>query len=168
MVLQGDDDGDGFTESQGDCDDNNSAIYPGAIEICGDGIDQDCNGSDKECSGPKPGHWSGDFSGGKDISFTVSDDSNYVYDFTGEFDCNGSIFGKGKYSFTLTFSKPVMKIENNEFSGNVSTSHDDFHVDGSISVKFIRNDYAKIKFHYIVNVTDIGSDSGYTSSYLWN
>lgn len=37
-------DGDGVSTGQGDCNDN--AIYPGAIEICGDGIDQDCNGSD--------------------------------------------------------------------------------------------------------------------------
>jgi hypothetical protein len=44
-----DTDGDGFTENQGDCDDNDNSIYPGAPEICGDGIDQDCDGSDKIC-----------------------------------------------------------------------------------------------------------------------
>ena len=33
----------------GDCDDGNADIYPGAEEICGDGIDQDCSGTDKEC-----------------------------------------------------------------------------------------------------------------------
>ena len=45
----GDDDMDGFTGSQGDCDDTNPDIYPGAEEICGDGIDQDCDGSDVAC-----------------------------------------------------------------------------------------------------------------------
>jgi len=45
-----DNDGDGYTENQGDCNDSNSTIHPGATEICGDGIDQDCNGSDLICN----------------------------------------------------------------------------------------------------------------------
>ena len=44
-----DNDGDGFTENQGDCNDNDNSIYPDAEEICGDGIDQDCDGSDLPC-----------------------------------------------------------------------------------------------------------------------
>ena len=32
-----------------DCDDSNSSIYPGAEEICGDLIDQNCNGEDLIC-----------------------------------------------------------------------------------------------------------------------
>ena len=34
-----DDDGDGYTEIQGDCADNNPTIHPFAEEICGDGLD---------------------------------------------------------------------------------------------------------------------------------
>jgi hypothetical protein len=45
-----DNDKDGFTENQNDCDDNNSDIHPDAKEVCGDGIDQDCNGKDLACS----------------------------------------------------------------------------------------------------------------------
>jgi len=37
-----DNDGDGFTESQGDCADNDVSIYPTAPEVC-DGIDSDCD-----------------------------------------------------------------------------------------------------------------------------
>ncbi len=36
-------DGDGFTTCQGDCDDGNPAIYPGAVEIC-NGRDDNCDG----------------------------------------------------------------------------------------------------------------------------
>jgi len=39
-----DDDGDGFTEDGGDCDDGNPAIWPGAPESC-DGADDDCDGT---------------------------------------------------------------------------------------------------------------------------
>jgi hypothetical protein len=48
-----DNDGDGYTENQGDCNDANAFIHPGANEICGDGVDQDCNGSDLPCP-PSP------------------------------------------------------------------------------------------------------------------
>jgi|GEM_PF-3990651 len=44
-----DDDGDGYSEYQGDCNDNDTTIYPGAEEFCADGIDQNCNGRDLPC-----------------------------------------------------------------------------------------------------------------------
>lgn len=39
-----DDDGDGLAEVDGDCDDTSASIHPGAIEVCGDGADDDCDG----------------------------------------------------------------------------------------------------------------------------
>ncbi len=39
-----DGDGDGFTVSDGDCDDTNRNVHPGADEIPGDGLDNDCDG----------------------------------------------------------------------------------------------------------------------------
>jgi beta-glucanase (GH16 family) len=42
-----DDDNDGYTENQGDCNDNDPTQNPGAIDLnCGDGIDQNCDGRD--------------------------------------------------------------------------------------------------------------------------
>jgi Putative metal-binding motif len=42
----GDLDGDSFTTDDGDCDDSDPSIYPGAEEIPGDGIDSNCDESD--------------------------------------------------------------------------------------------------------------------------
>ena len=38
----GDFDGDGWTTAEGDCDDEDASIYPGAFESC-DGVDDDCD-----------------------------------------------------------------------------------------------------------------------------
>jgi len=40
-----DDDHDGWTDCDGDCDDADDTSFPGALEVC-DGADQDCNGID--------------------------------------------------------------------------------------------------------------------------
>ena len=39
-------DGDGYSEADGDCDDDNASIHPGAEETPGDGIDSNCDGND--------------------------------------------------------------------------------------------------------------------------
>ena len=42
-TLEYDDDGDGYSELAGDCDDADPGAHPGAVELC-DGADNDCNG----------------------------------------------------------------------------------------------------------------------------
>ncbi|MBN1336393.1 MAG: FG-GAP repeat protein [Deltaproteobacteria bacterium] len=39
----------GESECSSDCDDTLASVFPGAVEICGDGVDQDCNGADMGC-----------------------------------------------------------------------------------------------------------------------
>jgi hypothetical protein len=50
IVICRDRDNDGATEDV-DCNDNNPAIRPGAVEACGDGLDNNCNGTvDEQCA----------------------------------------------------------------------------------------------------------------------
>jgi len=63
--LNIDHDGDGFSENNGDCDDTNAQVNPGATEI-EDGVDNDCDG---------------DIDEGFDASGTVTDIDGNTYDY---------------------------------------------------------------------------------------
>lgn len=50
-----DHDDDGVSVAQGDCNDSDPAIHPGAVDTCGDGINSDCVDGDPPCEPCNPG-----------------------------------------------------------------------------------------------------------------
>jgi len=44
-----DGDGDGISSCDGDCNDGDASIFPGAEDVCDDGVDQDCSGAERLC-----------------------------------------------------------------------------------------------------------------------
>ncbi|MFH1466160.1 MAG: MopE-related protein [Pseudomonadota bacterium] len=44
-----DTDGDGTSPADGDCDDSDPDVGPSEVEVCGNGVDDDCSGGDQPC-----------------------------------------------------------------------------------------------------------------------
>ncbi len=83
-------DGDGYTVAEGDCDDNNDAIYPFAIDVPYDGIDSNCRG-DSDYDADYDGHDAEAFGGDdcEDRNAAISPSANdRPYDGT-DSDCSG-------------------------------------------------------------------------------
>ena len=93
-------DGDGYCESTvecvdgsepGDCDDGDWAIHPGAVEVCGDGIDWDCSGDsdDGTMDQDGDGDLSESCSGGSDCDDTDPSMNSTDADEDGLSSCEG-------------------------------------------------------------------------------
>lgn len=132
-----DKDKDGFTKEQGDCDDSDPSINPDATEICGDGIDQDCDGSDLPCltCADLAGHWTGHY-----IEYHctgVRVDENFSMDI--ENDCSFTFyFFFGNVNGTWTISNYTISSTVDPGTGqcglytNIATV-DGNHMEGTIS-----------------------------------
>jgi hypothetical protein len=55
-----DDDGDGYSEFGGDCDDGDPEVHPGAVDAVNDGLDADCDGADPVVEEPELSDIDGD------------------------------------------------------------------------------------------------------------
>jgi Leucine-rich repeat (LRR) protein len=84
----------GYVENNEDCDDEDSSINPGVLEICDDGIDNNCvNGTDEGCSGDNRQYWfvdaDGDGYGDPTVwEYTNNPSPGYVTDSN---DCNDQV-----------------------------------------------------------------------------
>ena len=82
----------GYVSNKTDCNDTNASVHPGATEIAGDNIDQDCNGSDLQVSKTWYQDYDGDGYGNpnqsKSTTFMLY---GYVLDNTDCNDMNASI-----------------------------------------------------------------------------
>jgi hypothetical protein len=113
-------DGDDYFIAEGDCNDLDRCTYPGATEICGDGIDQDCNGSDLACIG-SPGVPTGIYGGTTDendpIIIAVSGNGHVITDFVIWIEMS---VGMGTCTAPFTTSECVVEITGSSFEVDVS------------------------------------------------
>src|SRR5581483_9662329 len=63
----------GFVDNCDDCDDGDKNIHPGASEIAGDGVDEDCDGVDL-CFVDEDGDGHGDVSGATAVGASLDCD----------------------------------------------------------------------------------------------
>jgi len=131
-----DQDGDSFSVNQGDCDDTNNMINPNALDFCGDGIDQDCNGSDLECL---PSEFYGgwqlyDNSAEEFISFTIFNDGVYMY---GEKDASGAENGVEVGTLAINLDTNVITVHtvyDQASSGGIDDTPNNIPSDHTITV----------------------------------
>ncbi len=133
IISDGDDDSDGFTPAAGDCNDADSAIYPSAIEIVDNGIDEDCSGSDLLSPTPTPTPTptqAGELDTGLILDGTEDNETTIILSFTNENNGTQSTIHipkiEGK-TITTTFSSDAIEFTLDDgtasYNNNGTTKH---------------------------------------------
>ena len=151
-----DNDGDGWTDVDGDCDDSDASIYPGAAEVPDDGIDQDCDGVDAVlgCMDASAINF--------DASATVSDNTCLYNLIAGVDMSNESVLGEdlgstsmlitdasdNSFQFAAELEPTVVAWEACQFQLNLGA--------GNYVYRFVRPDGIQ---EAMVRAVDIGSES---------
>lgn len=80
VIPETDADGDGFAASI-DCNDASAGVFPGAVEVCGDGVDQNCDMADEPCPAGDAGMHTSDASApGQDAGTRLGDGGGFGHD----------------------------------------------------------------------------------------
>ena len=122
-------DGDGYSVSGGDCNDLDSSINPSAEEICGDGIDQDCDGADRTCqdgvvTGSAEGLYEGYTNTGRYVTGLILNDGTFymLYSIPGSPGIIGGIVQGNSFSSEGIISSNNAKDFNLEGQGVLSAT----------------------------------------------
>ena len=106
-------DGDGWSEDE-DCDDHDSSVHPGASEVCGNDVDDDCDGViDPDCvidSFVQAGNRMVDI-------LWVVDNSNSMYEEQGLLAAAGGAFFERLDDADMDYHVSVVTTETNAFQG---------------------------------------------------
>ncbi len=142
-----------------DCDDKLDTVHPGAEEICGDGIDDDCNGSDGSC--------------GPIGSFMVEDGPSWVNDppVASCIETCATLFGGVETDYNCSTSKAVL-----DYSSFVSGWGDGTFCTNPVDEDFKKEDPANPGYNcgavgcaYSAYVTDwcVAGAGGSATNYCW-
>ena len=148
-----DNDDDGYTVADGDCDDNDDTIYPGATEICDDGKDNNCDGSvDEGC----PQNIAPIANAGADQ--TVKSGDSVTLDGSGSTDSDGTI---ASYLWTQTGGSPTVSLSQDNVVKPTFTAPDvDSDTDLTFKLEVTDNDGAKHTDTVIISINNGSSGGG--------